>query len=77
MNADYAAEHQQLRSLLKARVQRSITSAATDGRTVENPSKAAEYVVNALMEWPEGRDVIRRIYRHIEALDIDGSGAAR
>lgn len=37
-----------LRERLVDRVRRSVTSAAADGRTVERPEKAAEYVVNAL-----------------------------
>lgn len=65
--AELAYQHQELRSLLKVRIQRSITSSDAKGRTVEDPAKAAEYPVNALMEYPEGQDLIRRIARHLDA----------
>lgn len=65
----WAQTRTELRSRLKVRIQESITSAAFDGRTVDDPEKAAEYAVNALMEWDEGRDLIQEIAAHLEGRD--------
>jgi len=42
------SRRQEVRQALTEAVQRSVTSAADSGRTVEDPRKAAEYVVNML-----------------------------
>lgn len=62
---DDTAEHQELRRLLSERVQRSVTSAAVTGRTVDDPAVAAEYVVDALMEWPDGQALVERVAAHL------------
>lgn len=58
-SAEWVLEHRELRSALKARVQRSVGAGA---------AHTAEYVVNALMEWPDGQDLVRRIARHLDDL---------
>lgn len=57
--------HLEMFSLLKIRIQQSITSASA-GRTVSDPSRAAEYAANALLEWPEGQQLICRLAAYIE-----------
>jgi hypothetical protein len=64
--ADYERERKELRALLKVRVQGAITSASPSGCTVTDPAQAAEYVVNALMEYPDGQGLVRRIARYLD-----------
>jgi hypothetical protein len=46
--------HNELWNELRARIAKSIDGAA-------DPLDAAGYAANALMEWPEGLDLLRRI----------------
>lgn len=65
---DYAVGHGRLRASLKDVIAHSITSAELSGRTVEDPAQAAEYAVNALMEWSEGKTLLRHIAAHLRGL---------
>lgn len=54
-------DHQELRARLKVRIVKSIA-----GSPGCPPDKVAEYIVNALIEYPEGRDLLRQIVAHLD-----------
>lgn len=74
-NADYVRAHQSLFVELQDHIKLSITSAASNGRTVEDPSRAALYATDALFDQDNGRDLLCRLVAHIEASHNGSSGA--
>lgn len=60
-NADYGAEHVALWNELREKIAHSL-------RYPED----AKFVANALFEWPEGNDLLRRIVAHLDAPPNDG-----
>lgn len=65
--ADYVRAHESLYVELQTHIRLSITSAASDGRTVADPARAAMYATNALFEHDNGQRILRRLVAHIEA----------
>lgn len=63
----YPGDSRSLRQQLQEHIRASITSASPSGRTVDDPSRAAQYAVDALLETQDGQDLLRRIVDHAEA----------
>lgn len=55
MTADYGLEHVALWHELRDKIARSLSD-----------QHDAQYVANALLDWPEGNDLLRRIVAHLD-----------